>query len=375
MVPSAFHRREPLPLTANSKIDRKALTALAAELDVVEEDYDAPVTEAELRLAAAWATVLGVPQEEIGRRDDFFDRGGSSLSAVKVAVALDRAVSLKDITRKPVLADLAELLGGGRPESRRGLLQPLSESGADATRALVCFPHAGGNAVNFQPMARALRDSGLAVLAVELPGHDLAARGEGFAPLSQVVDQVVAEILARGLRTVLLWGHSAGTAFAVETARMLQQRGVRVERVFLASQLLGDATRRRAGITELEDRDDAEIAAGLGAAGGYTGLGELDTQRARHFGAAYRHDCVSANRHLAAALDSPPPVRLTAPVTAVVAADDPSTAGFAERHRDWLLLTEQVDLHVLADGGHHFLRTRPADAARAVLNPTVTSSS
>jgi surfactin synthase thioesterase subunit len=68
-------------------------------------------------------------------------------------------------------------------------------------------------------------------------------------------------------------------------------------------------------------------------------------------------------------------VRLTAPVTAVVAADDPSTAGFAERHRDWLLLTEQVALHVLADGGHHFLRTRPADAARAVLNPTVTSSS
>jgi amino acid adenylation domain-containing protein len=373
MVPSAFHRRERLPLTANSKIDKKALTALAAELDTVGEDYDAPVTDAELRLAAAWATVLGVPQDEIGRRDDFFDRGGSSLSAVKLAVALDREVSLKDITRNPVLADLAALLDGGSPESRRGLLQPLSEPDGDPTRALVCFPHAGGNAVNFQAMARVLRDSGLAVLAVELPGHDLAAQGEGFAPLAQVVDQVVAEVLARGLRTVLLWGHSAGTAFALETARALEQRGVYVERVFLASQLLGDAARRRAGIAEVEGRGDAEIAAGLGVA--YTEFGQLDTQGARQAGAAYRHDYVSANRHLAAALDSPPPVRLTAPVTAVVAADDPSTVGFADRYREWLLLAEQVDLHELADGGHHFLRTRPADAARAVLNSTVTGSS
>ena len=52
----------------------------------------------------------------------------------------------------------------------------------------------------------------------------------------------------------------------------------------------------------------------------------------------------------------------------VVAADDPSTADFAQRHRDWRLLADQVDLHELADGGHYFLRTRPAEAAQAVLH-------
>ena len=119
MVPSAFHWRQSLPLTANSKIDKKTLTALAGELDVAEQDYHAPSTPTERRLAAAWATVLGIPQDQIGRRDNFFDRGGSSLSAVKLAITLDRAVSLKDLTLHPVLADMAALIDGKAEQDRK----------------------------------------------------------------------------------------------------------------------------------------------------------------------------------------------------------------------------------------------------------------
>jgi hypothetical protein len=61
-------------------------------------------------LAAAWAEVLGIPKERIGRRDHFFDLGGTSLSALKLAIALDRAVSFKDLTDHPILADLAALV-------------------------------------------------------------------------------------------------------------------------------------------------------------------------------------------------------------------------------------------------------------------------
>ncbi|WP_189184593.1 non-ribosomal peptide synthetase [Streptomyces albiflavescens] len=376
MVPSAFHWRESLPLTANSKIDRKALRALAAELGVVQDDFHAPHTPAEQQLAAAWAKVLGIPQNRIGRRDHFFDRGGTSLSAVKLAITLDRAVSLKDVTGHPVLADLAVLIDNrskphagpvdGRSERRSGLLQALSASdGAQA--ALVCFPYAGGNAVNFQPMAGALQSGGPAVYAVELPGHDVAAESEPFAPMTQVVEQVVDEIVRRGLTRVLLWGHSSGTALALETAGRLQEHGVDVQRVFLGAQLLGNAADRRATIMELTGRSNAEIAAKLSADGGYTELGELDARHAEHIGAAYRHDCVSAHGYFADALDSPPALKLSAPVTVVVAADDPSTADHRRQYLDWQLLAERVDLHELVDGGHYFLRTRPAEAARAVL--------
>ncbi len=370
MVPAIFHWRQGLPLTANSKIDKKLLAAIAAELAVAGEDHHGPCTPTEERLAAAWSKVLGIPQEQLGRLDHFFDRGGTSLSAVKLALTLDRAVSLKDVTRNPVLAHLAEVLDGHA--RRSGVLQLLSEqysSGSHSARAgaLVCFPYAGGNAVNFQPMASALRDSEVAVFAVELPGHDLAAEREPFANLSQLVDQVVDEINTRGLTRVMLWGHSSGTAGAVETARRLEARGVDVVQVFLGAQLLGDSADRRAAIAELTRRSNAEIAARLSSDTGYTELGDLDEQRAEHIGAAYRHDCVSAHRYFADALDAPPTRKLSAPVTVVVAADDPSTAAFPWRHSDWKLLADRVELYELAEGGHYFLRTRPTDAALAVL--------
>ena len=149
-----------------------------------------------------------------------------------------------------------------------------------------------------------------------------------FAPMERVVEQVVAEITARGLKEVLLWGHSSGTALAVETARRLQDRGVEVQRVFLAAQLLGDAADRRASITELTRRSNTDIVTDLSADSGYTELGELDAQRAEHVAAAYRHDCLSAYSYFADALESPPVMKLSAPVTVVVAADDPITSAF-----------------------------------------------
>ncbi|MER0485011.1 amino acid adenylation domain-containing protein [Streptomyces sp. Edi2] len=133
MVPSAFHWRESLPLTDNGKTDKKALAALAEEGGTTEKGGIAeagrtavagrttdeggtpdgrhpPATPAEERLAAAWAEALGIPENRIGGRDNFFDLGGTSLSAVRVAICLDRVVSPKDLLQHPVLADLARLV-------------------------------------------------------------------------------------------------------------------------------------------------------------------------------------------------------------------------------------------------------------------------
>ncbi len=108
MVPAAFHWRDSLPLTDNGKTDRKALAA--ALEGAPDHNGEPPHTATEERLATAWADVLGISKEQVGRRDDFFALGGTSLTALKLVIALDRAVTFKDLTEHSGLADLAALL-------------------------------------------------------------------------------------------------------------------------------------------------------------------------------------------------------------------------------------------------------------------------
>src|SRR5204863_2280148 len=119
MAPTVLHWRRTLPLTDNGKIDKKTLAALAGQLDA-EPDRDTPRTATEHWLAAAWAMVLGIPKHKIGRRDHFFELGGTSLSALKLAIALNRAVSFKDLAGQPILADLAMLVDNRSAGRRAG---------------------------------------------------------------------------------------------------------------------------------------------------------------------------------------------------------------------------------------------------------------
>ncbi|NIF64930.1 amino acid adenylation domain-containing protein, partial [Burkholderia sp. Cy-647] len=105
MVPAAYVALPQLPLTANGKLDRRALPAPDATA-FARRDYEAPVGEAETAVAAVWAELLGV--ERVGRHDDFFELGGHSLLAVRVTGRLRHrfgdAASLKALFAAPSLA-------------------------------------------------------------------------------------------------------------------------------------------------------------------------------------------------------------------------------------------------------------------------------
>ncbi|WP_216206335.1 non-ribosomal peptide synthetase [Amycolatopsis aidingensis] len=112
MIPSNLHRRERLPLTENGKIDKKRLRELAAELVGPEGDEPAGdrLTGPELRLQQAWCELFGLAPSYVHRQANFFDLGGTSLLAIRLAIKLDRSVTLQDVTETPVLADLAKVL-------------------------------------------------------------------------------------------------------------------------------------------------------------------------------------------------------------------------------------------------------------------------
>ncbi|MFD6889356.1 amino acid adenylation domain-containing protein [Streptomyces sp. NPDC059957] len=106
MVPAGFTRHDALPLTANGKVDRRALPAPAAATATVSAPPAGPDEEA---LARLWQDVLGTGP--IGRTDDFFARGGTSLTATVLASRIERdlgrALPLVDIFTHPTLTAMA----------------------------------------------------------------------------------------------------------------------------------------------------------------------------------------------------------------------------------------------------------------------------
>lgn len=122
MVPHWFEQRDALPLTGNGKVDKKTLRAQAMELVRATSPAagpDAARTPAEQRLAEAWAEVLKIPVDRISGDDDFFKLGGTSLTAIRLGIALGSAVTLQDLVEHPVLADLAALVERSNPDDFR----------------------------------------------------------------------------------------------------------------------------------------------------------------------------------------------------------------------------------------------------------------
>ncbi|MFB6888407.1 amino acid adenylation domain-containing protein [Kitasatospora sp. NPDC056327] len=372
MVPSYFHRLDALPLTENGKTDKKLLTARAEELGQEAAAYLPPATGTERRLATAWAEVLGVLVGRIGRDDDFFKLGGTSLAAVRLMVRLERQVSLRDLVARPVLRDLAAVLdasaagagaGAGTPAGGERLLQRLNtpENGPRAT--LVCFPYAGGNAVNFQLLARALAPAGIAVAAVELPGHDISSPDEPLADVPELARRVLAELPDGPL---MLWGHCAGGAHAVELARLLEAAGRPAERVFIGALLLEEPAELRRETAEVTALSGREITARMQGDAAYVELDLLKAERADLVGRAYRHDVRSTNDYLLALQEESAAPRLTTPLDVVLADDDPTTREPRERYKLWERVFDSVGLHAFTDGGHYLARTLPAEVAALV---------
>ncbi|WP_017735411.1 non-ribosomal peptide synthetase [Pseudomonas sp. CBZ-4] len=114
LVPVAYVQVHALPLTANGKLDRKALPE-PDQGALLSREYAAPQGGVETTLAAIWAEVLQV--EQVGRHDHFFELGGHSLLAVSLIERMRQAGLSADVRvlfGQPTLAALAAAVGSGR---------------------------------------------------------------------------------------------------------------------------------------------------------------------------------------------------------------------------------------------------------------------
>ncbi|MDO6435722.1 amino acid adenylation domain-containing protein [Flavitalea sp. BT771] len=110
MVPGILVRVPEMPLTANGKVDRKALAC--RELHRQETvSYETARNATEVLLVRIWKEVLG--RNEIGISDNFFESGGDSIKAIQITARAYKEgykINMRDIFQFPFIKDLAKVM-------------------------------------------------------------------------------------------------------------------------------------------------------------------------------------------------------------------------------------------------------------------------
>ncbi|WP_230598529.1 non-ribosomal peptide synthetase, partial [Xanthomonas albilineans] len=249
MVPAAYVQLDKLPLTANGKLDRKALPAPDGAAYAAHA-YEAPQGEIEQAIAVIWRDLLGL--ETIGRHDNFFALGGHSLLVVRVASRLRQdlgaEIGVAELFAHATLQQLAACVAS----SSGAILSPIMPLAPDAPRVLSFAQQRLWFLSQFEGVSQAYHISGGLRLRGPLERHALeraldrivarhASLRTTFALIDgQALQQVAAEdsgfhLIAHDLREVpehevvleRLLAEEAQTPFALDRGPLI--RGVLVQ--------------------------------------------------------------------------------------------------------------------------------------------------
>ncbi|OPA88670.1 non-ribosomal peptide synthetase [Pseudomonas fluorescens] len=219
LVPSHWTVLEQLPLTANGKLDRRALPTTPTP-QPVSEGPRGPVEQA---LAQLWSDLLG--RSDIARDASFGELGGDSLLSLKLLARIrkqglqgERKLTLADLLNAPSLAALAERLAP--PPVADPEVVFLSRSGAGVP--LFCLPGLIVNSSEFKPLVDALGGERPVYGFVSHVYTEQRWRGYDLPALAGEYADYIARTVKGGRCALLGW--SSGGELALETARLLQGR-------------------------------------------------------------------------------------------------------------------------------------------------------
>lgn len=243
MVPQSIVLLDALPRTERGKVDRAALPAPA-----VRSNLTVPTDQWEALVSAVWCDVLHL--ETVGRDESFAELGGDSLAVEEMLAALaEDGIDLRgsDLAAAPTLAAFAARVreqSGKQPtdDPSRGVMVTLREGDGVP---VYCFSGAGGPAYLFTDLARKL-DPSHSVHAFQVRGLERRAIPDwSVRRAAKRYAGLIEQRQAPG--PVVLIGHSLGGLFALETGRLLRERGYDVAFTVLLDTLLPGRLARLSG--------------------------------------------------------------------------------------------------------------------------------
>ncbi|MDB6019360.1 MAG: hypothetical protein JWR19_3849 [Pedosphaera sp.] len=226
MLPSVFVFVTALPLTANGKVDRRALPAPDSGRPDLEVKYVGPRNPMEQELTTIWEGVLGV--EPVGMEDKFFDLGGHSLLAVRLLAQVEKKIGRKlplaAVFQAPTIEQMAKLLCDHKslePGSSVVEIQP------KGSRPPLFFVHGvgGGMFWGYSNLARSLGPD-QPLFALKSRSMDGLEEFESVEEMAAQYVQDVREFQPKG--PYYLGGYCFGGNVAYEMARQLYAQGEKV---------------------------------------------------------------------------------------------------------------------------------------------------
>jgi thioesterase domain-containing protein len=226
MIPGSFVTLAELPLTANGKVNRRALPA-PEMMREMERGYLAPRDLLELNLTHIWEDVLNI--RPIGIRDNFFELGGHSLLAVhlmsRVQKVLQQKLPLTSLFQGPTIEYQASIVRKHEGHVSSDLsLVPIQPHGPRTP--FFCVHAIGGNVLSYVELARHL--------GTEQPFYGLQSRGltgqqMPHTRIEDMASDYLEEIrLLQPAGPYLLGGWSMGGIVAFEMTRQLRAQGQEV---------------------------------------------------------------------------------------------------------------------------------------------------
>jgi amino acid adenylation domain-containing protein len=231
MIPNKVVVLDALPVTANGKVDVKALAASdKTNVDLAERPFVAPRTSTERRISDIWKQAM--KRDAVSVCDDFFESGGNSLIAVALINKLNRefqsSLPLQVLFESPTIEKLVRRLGGADAEPSSRVVRLWGEG---AKEPVFCWPGLGGYTMNLRLLASTV-DIDRSLYGIQAYG--INQDETPCATIRQMAAEDLEEIQRQQpVGPYTLWGYSFGARVAFEAAYQLEQSGELVENLFL----------------------------------------------------------------------------------------------------------------------------------------------